>query len=103
MGVEKADRRHKASWVIIAKENLLCFNHDENKFLNCIVTGDEKWVHNTKPETKAQSKQRKQAGSLPPKKFKLSPSAGKVMLAAFWHSLGIILAYFMPKGQTVTA
>ena len=42
VGAEKADRRHKASWVIIAKENLLCFNHDENKFLNCIVTGDEK-------------------------------------------------------------
>ena len=35
----------KASRVTIAKEHLGCFNNDENKFLNCIVTGDEMWVH----------------------------------------------------------
>ena len=54
-------------------------------FWNYIVTGDEMWVHYAEPETKAQSKQWKQADSHPPKKFKLSPSAGKlkVMLVAF--------------------
>ena len=36
---------------------LRSFNHNENKFLNCIVTGDKMWVHNTEPETKAQLKQ----------------------------------------------
>ena len=45
----------------------------------------------------------KQAGSPPLKKFKLSPSAGKVMLVAFCDSHGIILALFMQKGQTLTA
>ena len=72
-------------------------------FLNCIVTGDEIWVHYAKAETKPQSKQWERAGSPPPKKFKLSPSAGKVMLIAFWDSHGIILAYFMSDGQSVTA
>ena len=31
----------KSSRVTIAKEHLGHFNHDENKFLNCFVTGDE--------------------------------------------------------------
>ena len=61
------------------------------------------WVHYAEPETKAQTKQRKQAGSSPPKKFKMSPSAGKVMPVAFRDSRGITLAHLMPKGQTVTA
>ena len=93
----------KAPRVTIAKEHLGHFNHDENKFLKCIVTGDEMWVHYAEPETKAQLKQWKRAVSPPPKKFKLSPYAGKTMLVAFWDSNGTILAHFMPKNQTVTA
>ena len=72
----------KTSKVAIAKEHLGQFNHDE-KSLNCIVSGDEMWVHYTEPETKAHSKKWKQAGSPPPKKLKLSPSAGRVMLLLF--------------------
>ena len=49
------------------------------------------------------SKQWQGAGSPPSMKFKLSPSAGKVMLVAFWDSTGIILAHLVSKGQTVTA
>ena len=37
-------------------------------------------VHYAEPETKAKAKQWKRAGSSPLKKFKLSPSAGKVLL-----------------------
>ena len=77
----------------IAKDHLGLFNHDENKFLNCIVTGDETWVYYAEPEAKAQSRQWKQASSPPPKKLKLSPSAGKVMLIAFSASHEIILAH----------
>ena len=77
----------------ITKEHLGHFNHDKNKFLNCIVTGDVIQVHYAEPETKTQSKQWKQAGSLPPKKFKLSPSAGKVMLLGFtWNNTGSLHA-----------
>ena len=47
----------KAARVTIAKEHLGRFNHDdENKFLNCIVTGDEMWFHYTEPEIKAEVK-----------------------------------------------
>ena len=55
------------------KEHLGRFNHDENKVLHCIFTGDVMWVHYAEPETKVQSKLWKPAGSSPPKKFKLSP------------------------------
>ena len=41
------------------------------------------WVHYAEPETKAQSKQRKQASSPLTKKFKLSPSAGKLCWLLF--------------------
>ena len=80
----------------IAKEHLGHFNHDENESLNCIVTGDEIWVHYAELETKTQSKQWKGAGSPPPKKFRLSPSASKVMLVAFlgftWNNTGLFHA-----------
>jgi hypothetical protein len=68
-----------------------------NQFLNRIITADKMWVHYSEPETKAQSKQWKRAGSPPPKTFKLSPSAGKVMLVAFLDSRGMILTHFMPN------
>jgi hypothetical protein len=60
-------------------------------------------VHYSEPETKALSKQWKRAGFPPPKKFKLSLPAGKVMFVAFRDSRGMILTHFMSKGQTVTA
>ena len=93
----------KASTLTIAKEHLGRFNSDENKFLDCNVTRDEMWVHYAEPETKAQSKQWKRPDSLPPKNFKLSQSADKVMLVACWDYRGMILAHVMPNGLPVTA
>ena len=80
--------------------DLFGINHNENTFLNWIATGDATWVHYAEPETKAQSKH---LISSPPKRFKLSPSACKVMLVTFWDVPEIILAHFMPKCQTVTS
>ena len=68
-----------------------------------IVTGDKVWVHYSEHKTKAQSKQWKQSGSPSLKTFNMSPSPGKVMLAPFWDSRGIIVAHCMPNGQSVTA
>ena len=43
---------------------------------------DEKtWVHHYDPETKIQNIQWKHKGSPTPKKFKVLPSAGKVLLS----------------------
>ena len=83
VGAEIEDQ--KASRVTIAKKHLGHLNLDGNKFLNCIVTLDEMWVCYAEPETKAQSKQLKPAGSPPPKKFKLSPSTG-CFLGFTWNN-----------------
>ena len=74
----------KASRMTLSKERLGRFNHNGYTSLNCIATGDEMCIHYAERETKAQSKKVKLAGSPPPRKFKLSSLAGKVMLVAFW-------------------
>jgi hypothetical protein len=52
---------------------------DKEDMLNRIVTGDELWVYQYQPESKRASPSTK--------KFKVMPSAGKVMLTEFWDSV----------------
>jgi hypothetical protein len=33
------------------------------------------------------------------KKFKVTPSSGKVMLTVFWNSQGVLLAHFQKRGE----
>ena len=44
------------------------------------------WIHHYEPESKRQSVQWKHPSSAVAKKFKMQPSAGKVMLTVFWDS-----------------
>jgi len=55
-------------------------------FLDRTVTQDETWVHHFDLETKQQSMIWKHVTSPTPKKFKVTPSAGKVMATVFWNS-----------------
>ena len=50
-GSRKTDQNE--SRVTIASEHFGRFSYDENKLLNCIVTGDEMWIHYAEPEIKA--------------------------------------------------
>lgn len=71
--------------------------------LQKIVTGDETWVHHYDPESKQESMQRHIKGTPHPKKFKVVPSAGKVMATIFWECEGILLIdYYKDKGGTIT-
>ncbi|GBM56150.1 hypothetical protein AVEN_43879-1 [Araneus ventricosus] len=64
-----------------------------------ITTGDETWLHNFTPDTKSSSMTwKKHPSSLVTKKFKVSHSAGKVMLTVFWDSKGVILINFFTSG-----
>ena len=42
------------------------------------------------------------AGSPRPKKFKMQPSADKVMATVFWDAKGVIMLDFLPKRSTIT-
>jgi hypothetical protein len=59
-----------------------------------IVTGDESWVHHYQPKSKRALMQWKHPSSPSTKKFKFTPSAGKVMLTVVWNSQGVLLAHF---------
>jgi histone-lysine N-methyltransferase SETMAR len=76
---------------------------EANEFLDRIVTGDETWVHYTTPETKRDSMTWKHVGSPPVRKFKLAPSARKMMATVFWDSRGVILVEFLQSGLAVNA
>jgi len=80
-------------------------SHDKgmnSAFFSSIVTMDETWMPMFNPETKRQLAQWKHTDSPPPKKFRVSASAEKMMLAMFWDSEGVILTHCVPKSTTVT-
>jgi histone-lysine N-methyltransferase SETMAR len=87
----------------ICKELLVRYQSEGDTFMTSIVTGDETWVHHHEPETKRQSMQWRHLGSPSPKKFKLAPSAGKLMMTIFWDVDGVILTDFLPKGETINS
>jgi hypothetical protein len=72
---------------------------------NRIVTGDESWVHHYQPESEHASMQWKDPSSpfCSTRKFKVMPSAGKVMLTVFFVSQGVLLASFQKCGENVNS
>ena len=79
--------------------NLEMCQEDESTFFKRLITQDETWVHHYDPETKAQSMQWKHLDSPPPKKARVQPSAGKVMLTVFWDQDGVVMTDFLEKGN----
>jgi hypothetical protein len=67
--------------------------------LNCIITGEETWVHHHESETEWQSMQQKHKSSS--KKSKLHPSARKLLLTVFWYFQSPIIEHYMDRGITV--
>ncbi len=82
---------------------LLRFNNHGEDFLEQIITGDETWVHQYCPETKAQSMARKHPGSPTIKKFKTSTSSRKLMATVFWDKHGVLLLHFSPPNETANS
>ena len=72
-------------------------------FLDRIITTDETWLYFYDPETKQQSSVWTVKGSAPPKKARVSKSAGKRMCIMFMDRTGIILTHFVPEDQTVNS
>ena len=75
-------------------------NHKGDNFLNCIITGDDTWVHHHEPETKWQYVQWKYS-FFSSKKSKSCPSASKLLLAVFWDFQRHILKHYMVRGIMV--
>lgn len=86
----------------VSKRNLEKIMHDPDTFYRRFVTMDETWVHHFDPETKKQSMSWKRPSSPPIKKFRVFPTAGKVMASVFWDAEGILFIDYLPKGKTIT-
>jgi hypothetical protein len=78
----------------LSLQHLLRYPDDGEDMLNRIITGDESWVHHYQPESKRASMHWKHSSSPSTKKFKVTPSAGKVRIIVFWDSQGVLLAHF---------
>jgi hypothetical protein len=63
----------------LSLQHLFQYAEGEDMF-NRIVTWDESWVHHYQPESEHASWQWKYPSSPSTKKFKVTPSGGKVML-----------------------
>ena len=79
------------------------FPGNDSAFLDNIITGDETWLHHCTPETKRDSMTWKHPSSPVAKKFKVMPSAKKIMATIFWDSRGVLLFETLEPGQTINA
>ena len=91
---------NKASRVAMCQAMLSRDKGMNSGFFSSVVTMDETWMPVFNPEM--QSAQWKHTNSLSPKKFRVTNSAEKMMVAMFWDSEGMILTHCVPKGTTVT-
>ena len=82
-------------------DNLQRYKTEGQAMLERIVTGDETWVHHYQPETKQASRQWKHKELPTPTKFKVVPSASKVMATVFWDTRGVLLVEFQEHDRTV--
>jgi hypothetical protein len=96
--------REKRNQMGLSLQHLLRYEYaDGEDMFNRTVTGDESWLHHYQPKSKCTSMQLKHSSSPSTKKFKVMPSAGKVMLTMFWDSQGILLAHFQMCGANVNS
>ena len=73
------------------------FESDHVKFVRQIDTGDETWVYHWDPESKVESMQWRHASSPSPGKFRMLPSAGKLMATIFGTVKDYCYDYLPPK------
>ncbi len=70
-------------------------------YLDRIISGDETWVSLYHQETKFESCQWTEKGGPRPVKIRKSNSVRKTMLLLFHDAYGVLLAEFLPQGETI--
>jgi len=84
MGAKTAEARTAGHANDDILKNLQRYKTEGEAMLERIVTGDETWVHHYQPERKQASRQWKHKELPTPIKFKVVPSAKKMMTTVFW-------------------
>ena len=74
--------------------------HQDN-FFDCIVTGDESWIHHYDPVSQLEAKVWKRLGEQISTRLHQERSAGKMMMIIFWDKDGVLLTEHLPHGTTI--
>ncbi len=85
-----------------AVEFLTMYQEEGDALFDCIIMGNEIWVHYWMPELKAAPMQGKHKDEKALKRFKKTVSAGKVMATVFWDRQVVLLVEYLPPKQKVT-
>jgi len=90
-------------WQASALDFLTRYSEEGDNFLSCVVTGDERWVLHTTPESKQQSMEWRHTSSPTKMKFKQTTSTWKIMCTVSGDRKGVLLVDFLPQGSTINA
>ena len=71
------------------------------RFFDCIVTGDEFWIHHCDPLSQLEAKVWKRLGEQTPTRLRQERSAGKIMMIIFWNEDDALLTEYLPRGTTI--
>ena len=71
------------------------------KFFDCIVTGDESWIHHYDPVSQLEAKVWKRSGEQTPARLHQERSAGKMMMIIFWDKDDVLLTEYLPRGTKI--
>jgi hypothetical protein len=93
---------HKAGYMELSVMHLTHPSSKGEQFLQCIITGDKRWVMHTSPTKKA-STTWKHPSISPLQNFKPMPLVRNIMVGVFWAQKGALLVDFTDYGNTVTA
>jgi hypothetical protein len=88
VGAQRTKGLRKNDKMGLSLQHVLRYADEKEEMLNRIVTGDESWVHHYQLKSKCALMQWKHRSSpsRSTKKFKVTSSAGKVILTMFWNS-----------------
>ena len=70
------------------------------KFLHCIVTGDESWIHHYDPVSQLEAKVWKRLGKQTPIRLHQERSVGKIMMIIFWDEDGVPFTEYLSREAT---
>ena len=94
-------RIQRANRVDCCQELLQHSEVNPAKFFDCIVTGDESWIHHYDPLSQLEAKVWKRSGEQTPTRLRQERSAGKIMMIIFWYKGGVLLTEYLPRGTTI--
>ena len=71
------------------------------KVFDCVVTGDESWIHHYDLLSQLEVKIWKRLGEQTPTGLRQETSAGRIMMIIFWDKDGVLLTEYLSRESTI--